>query len=103
MDKKFCVNYFVDGELYAVDSVKHGDTIIPLAEPIKEGFTFSGWSDAPETMPAHDVEVVGNFIFTSVTDVKVDAKQSWKEIKDNQLFIILPNDKKYNVMGQEVK
>ena len=103
LDKKFCVNYFVDGELYAVDSVKHGDTIIPRAEPQKENYIFSGWSEVPETMPAHDVEVIGNFIFTSVTDVKVDAKQSWKVIEDNQLFIMLPNGKKYNIMGQKVK
>jgi hypothetical protein len=103
LDKKFCVNYYIDGELYAVDSVKHCDTIILREEPIKEGYTFSGWSEAPETMPAHDVDVIGSFIFASVTDVKVDAKQSWKVIEDNQLFIMLPNGKKYNIMGQKVK
>lgn len=102
LDKKFCVNYYIDGELYAVDSVKHGDTIIPRAEPKKENYEFSGWSDIPETMPAHDVEVYGNFIFTSVTDVKVDSEQSQKVVEDNQLFIILPNGKKFNIMGQEV-
>ena len=53
-------------------------------------------------MPAHDVEVYGNFIFTSVTDVKVDSEQYQKVVVDNQLFIILPNGKKFNVMGQEV-
>ena len=103
LDKKFCVNYYIDGELYAVDSVKHCDTIILREEPIKEGYIFSGWSEAPETMPAHDVEVIGSFIFASVTDMKVDAKQSWKVIEDNQLFIMLPNGKKYNIMGQKVK
>ena len=102
LDKKFCVNYYIDGELYAVDSVKHGDTIIPRAEPKKENYEFSGWSDIPETMPAHDVEVYGNFIFTSVTDVKVDSEQSQKVVEDNQLFIILPNGKKFNIIGQEV-
>ena len=102
LDKKFCVNYYIDGEFYAVDSVKHGDTIIPRAEPKKENYEFSGWSDIPETMPAHDVEVYGNFIFTSVTDVQVDPEQSQKVVEDNQLFIILPNGKTYNVMGQEM-
>lgn len=102
LDKKFCVNYYIDGELYAVDSVKHCDTIILREEPQKEDFEFSGWSEVPETMPAHDVEVYGNFIFTSVTDVQVDPEQSQKVVEDNQLFIILPNGKTYNVMGQEM-
>ena len=102
LDKKFCVNYYIDGELYAVDSVKHCDTIILREEPQKEDFEFSGWSEVPETMPAHDVEVYGNFIFTSVTDVKVDSENRKKVIKDDQLFIILPNGKTYNAIGQEL-
>ena len=32
------------------------------SEPIKEGFTFSGWSELPEDMPNHDVVVTGSFI-----------------------------------------
>ena len=103
MDKKFCVNYYIDGELYAVDSVKHCDTIILREEPIKEGYTFSGWSETPETMPAHDVEIYGNFFLSSAVDnIDVPTKKSQKVIENNQLFIILPNGKKYNVMGQEL-
>ena len=102
LDKKFCVNYYIDGEFYAVDSVKHCDTIILREEPIKEGYKFSGWSEAPETMPAHDVEIYGNFIFSSVTDVKVDSEQSQKVLENNQLFIIRPDGKKYNTIGQEL-
>ena len=102
LDKKFCVNYYIDGEFYAVDSVKHCDTIILREEPIKEGYKFSGWSEAPETMPAHDVEIYGNFIFSSVTDVKLDSEQSQKVLENNQLFIIRPDGKKYNTIGQEL-
>ena len=32
-----------------------------LISPIKEGYTFSGWSEAPETMPAEDVTISGMF------------------------------------------
>ncbi|MBR6370335.1 MAG: hypothetical protein IKS24_04565, partial [Bacteroidaceae bacterium] len=32
---------------------------------IKEGYTFSGWSEIPETMPAHDVTVTGSFSINS--------------------------------------
>ena len=103
LDKKFCVNYYIDGELYAVDSVKHCDTIILREEPIKEGYTFSGWSEAPETMPAHDVEIYGNFFLSSAVDnIDVPTKKSQKLIENNQLFILLPNGKKYTIMGQEL-
>ena len=98
----YALKYIVDNEPFATDSLAYGDTIILREEPQKEDFEFSGWSEVPETMPAHDVEVYGNFIFTSVTDVKVDSEQSQKVVEDNQLFIILPNGKKFNVTGQEI-
>ena len=102
IEEKFVVIYMVDNEIFATDSLSVGEVIVSIAEPTKEGYTFSGWSDIPETMPAHDVEVYGNFIFTSVTDVQVAPEQSQKVVEDNQLFIILPNGKTYNVMGQEM-
>ena len=99
----YAINYIVDNEPFATDSVAYGDNIILRDKPQKEDYKFSGWSEAPETMPAHDIEVYGNFfIFTTVTDVQVDPEQSQKVIEDNQLFIILSNGKKYNVMGQEM-
>ncbi len=59
LDKYFYINYVVNGEPYATDSVKHGDTIIPKEVAVKEGQTFSGWIDLPETMPANDITVYG--------------------------------------------
>ena len=98
----YALEYIVDNEPFATDSIAYGTIIELREEPIKEGYKFSGWSEAPETMPAHDVEIYGNFIFTSVTDVKVDSEQSQKVVEDNQLFIILPNGKTYNAIGQEL-
>ena len=54
--------YIIDGEEYKTSSVAYGITITPEAEPTKEGYTFSGWSEIPETMPAEDVTVTGSFI-----------------------------------------
>ena len=59
------VTYTVDGEEYAIDSVVYTSTITPVEEPIKEGYTFSGWSEAPETMPASDVTITGKFILNA--------------------------------------
>ena len=56
------VNYVVDGVTYHTDEVTYGDPIVLTEEPTKEGYTFSGWSEAPEVMPAYDVTVRGSFI-----------------------------------------
>ena len=98
----YALKYIVDNELFAIYSIAYGTIIELREEPIKEGYKFSGWSEAPETMPAHDVEIYGNFIFSSVTDVKVDFEQSQKVLENNQLFIIRPDGKKYNTIGQEL-
>ena len=101
--KKYAVIYMVDNEIFATDSLAVGDSIVPIAEPTKEGYTFSGWSEVPETMPAHDVEIYGNFFLSSAVDnIDVPTKKSQKVIENNQLFILLPNGKKYNVMGQKL-
>ena len=58
---KYKLTYTVDGEVYKTYEMEYGATITPEAEPTKEGYTFSGWSEIPETMPAHDVTVTGTF------------------------------------------
>ncbi len=55
------IKYYVDGEEYQTQSYKYGEEISPIAEPTKTGYTFSGWSEIPTTMPANDVEVNGTF------------------------------------------
>ena len=57
----YTLEYIVDGEVYKTITLEFGATITPEAEPTKEGYTFSGWSEIPETMPAHDVTVNGSF------------------------------------------
>ena len=53
--------YKVDGNVYKNVTYNSGASITPEPEPSKEGYTFSGWSEIPETMPAHDVTVAGSF------------------------------------------
>ena len=59
---KYMLTYKVDGEVYKQYEVEYNATITPEVAPDKEGYTFSGWSDIPATMPAHDVMVTGSFI-----------------------------------------
>ena len=49
--------YMVDGVEYSRVSLVEGETIVPPANPVKEGYSFVGWDDLPETMPAEDVTV----------------------------------------------
>ena len=62
---KYNLVYKVDGEEYKVVEVEFGTTIVPEADPVKEGYTFSGWQGLPETMPANDVEVTATFSINS--------------------------------------
>ena len=68
--------YKVDGKEYKVDSITYGEAITPEPAPTKEGHTFSGWSGIPATMPAHNVEVKGEFTINTYKLVyKVDGKE----------------------------
>ena len=58
----YTLTYILDGTKYRECCVQEGETIIPVPAPSKEGFTFSGWSEIPETMPDHDVTITGKFI-----------------------------------------
>ena len=57
----------MDGEVYKTTEVTYGTAPATEPAPTKEGHTFSGWSEIPATMPAHDVEVTGEF--TKVTAI----------------------------------
>lgn len=58
---KYKLIYMVDGVEYKTLEIEYGAQITPEPAPTKEGYTFSGWSDIPTTMPAKDVTVTGSF------------------------------------------
>jgi hypothetical protein len=58
---KYQVTYIIDGEMFATDYVEYGVTIVPPTVEEKEGFTFSGWEDLPEIMPAHNIVVHASY------------------------------------------
>ena len=80
----YIVTYIVDGETYATDSIAYGSEITLRDEPVKEGYTFSGWSEAPTTMPANDVVITGSFFTTSINAIYINAS-----VKTNKNGIIL--------------
>lgn len=59
----YALQYVVDGKNYQKKTVEYGAPISLIAHPTKEGRTFSGWSEVPETMPAENVVVTGCFMY----------------------------------------
>ena len=58
----YMLKYMVDGKEYRTDSIAYGTKITPAEKPTKVGYTFSGWSEIPDSMPAHDVTITGSFV-----------------------------------------
>ena len=65
----YTVKYIVDGEEYKVETVALGAEIPAVDTPTKEGYTFSGWSEIPATMPAKDITITGSFVLDNTTAI----------------------------------
>lgn len=61
----YVLKYVLDGEEYKTESLTAGTAITPATVPEKEGYTFSGWAELPETMPAQDITVTGSYTVNS--------------------------------------
>lgn len=59
---RYAIEYYVDDQAYATDSLEYGSPIALRPEPTKDGYEFSGWSTVPDLMPAHNIRVDGNFV-----------------------------------------
>ena len=77
---KYKLTYLVDNEKYKAYELEFGAVITPEAEPTKEGYTFSGWSEIPATMPAHDVTVTGTFSINSYKLTYMIDDKVYKEV-----------------------
>lgn len=64
---QYNVEYYVDDSLYSSATLDYGAAINPIAEPSREGFTFSGWDSIPATVPANNVEINGTFSINQYT------------------------------------
>ena len=69
----YLLTYMVDGEIYLQTTVEYGSAIVVPEAPTKEGYTFDGWSEVPETMPANDVIVTGTFTAEEQPEAEIIA------------------------------
>lgn len=79
---KYKLTYMVDGAEYKSYEVEYGATITPETAPTKEGYTFSGWSEIPATMPAHDVTITGTF-----TQIDYVVGETTYEIQNDEVSV----------------
>lgn len=92
----YSLTYTVDGEPYGdAQTYLYEAPITALAEPSKEGYTFSGWTwstgDAPETMPAADVTVEGSFtINTYAVTYQINGAAVYTEFYDYNSSVSMP-------------
>lgn len=78
---KYTISYYIDDELYSTEEVEYNKAFTLPTNPIKEGYTFSGWNGYPTDliMPDHDIRIDGSFtkniiLATAVTLNKENAE-----------------------------
>ena len=87
----YTLKYILDGEEYKSYEMTYGTDITPETDPVKEGYTFSGWSEIPKTMPAEDVTVTGSFTINQYTvTFIIDGKVFTSMTLNYGAAIILP-------------
>lgn len=84
---KYILTYMVDDEVYKTYEIEYGTKITPEAEPIKDGYSFLGWSNIPSTMPDHNVTIIGTFSSNNDNGLII-----FGVIKDNGLLYKIEDD-----------
>lgn len=81
---KHKISFILDGVTYGSDmEIGYGTTISYPTPDMPEGYSFSGWNPAPETMPDYDFIAEGSSIInthtiTYIIDGKVDHMSTFK-------------------------
>ena len=76
----YALIYLLDGKEYYRTNIVYGTPLTAIAEPVaREGYTFSGWSKLPATMPANDVTITGSFLINqyTITVIVNDTKSGY--------------------------
>ena len=90
---KFKLTYMLDGEVYKADDIVETTPLVLEAEPTKDGYTFGGWSELPETMPGNDVEITGRFYLYG--DVNTDEEVDVVDVVDIARFVVATPSAKF--------
>lgn len=80
----YMITYRIDGALFKTEMVKYGAPIVPPAAPEKAGYTFE-WLDVPATMPAKNIEIIGQYT-TGIGTIHADMQHAeWYTIEGRRI------------------
>ena len=80
----YMITYRIDGAPFKTEMVKYGAPIVPPAAPEKAGYTFE-WLDVPATMPAKNIEIIGQYT-TGIGTIQADTEQAeWYTIEGRRI------------------
>lgn len=89
--KKFTITYMVDGEVYKTLETEYATEITLPENPEKEGYTFMGWSEVPETMPANNITIYGTFVINKyLVTFKIGDEVVSSESLEYGVSIVIP-------------
>ena len=87
----YVITYLIDGEVFLTDTLTRGTAISLPKEPTKEGYTFSGWSEIPETMPSSNVTISGTFTINKyLVTFKIDDEVIASDSLEYGANIVVP-------------
>lgn len=88
----YAFTLLIDEEVFYTDTLTRGSRIESVIEPQKEGYTFSGWGEIPEVMPAHDVTLNATFVINKyLVTYKIDGVKIATDSIEYNAPIIAPN------------
>ena len=96
------LTYLVDNNIYSRYTICKDSITVKMAEPLKEGYTFSGWSEIPNTMPSRNVDVMGSFQINKYKlSYYIDdcEYKSFSVAYKDQLPIVVPEKEGYSFTG----
>ena len=74
----YAVTFIVDGVAVSEGTVDYEGTITAPADPVKEGYTFAGWSPAvPATMPASDQTFTAQWTVNQYAIIYMVGNEEW--------------------------
>ncbi len=76
----YFLTYLLNGKEYKKFEMHYGDAITLIAAPTKEGHRFSGWSEAPATMPDNSLTITGRFSAKEYTITFVIDGETYKTV-----------------------